>query len=33
MIRSLTIIQGLFPGQPVECYLLFVDEPQRIVMI
>lgn len=33
MNRYRTILQGLFPGQPVECYLLFVDEPQRVVTI
>jgi len=33
MIRYRTIIQGLFGGRPVECYLLFVDEPHRILTI
>ncbi|WP_408998269.1 UvrD-helicase domain-containing protein [Syntrophus buswellii] len=33
MLRYRTILQKLFPARPVECYLLFVDEPQRIVMI
>ncbi|MBA4421854.1 MAG: hypothetical protein C0390_01990 [Syntrophus sp. (in: bacteria)] len=33
MIRYHTILQGLFPGRPIECYLLFVDEPRRIVTI
>ncbi|SEM70908.1 ATP-dependent exoDNAse (exonuclease V) beta subunit (contains helicase and exonuclease domains) [Syntrophus gentianae] len=33
MIRYRTILQGLFPGRPVECCLMFVDEPQRITMI
>ena len=33
MIRYRTILQGLFSGRPVECYLLFVDEPHRIVTI
>jgi len=33
MIRYRTILQGLFPGRPVECYLMFVDEPLRIVTI
>jgi len=33
MIRYRTILQDLFPGRPVECYLLFVDEPRRIVTI
>jgi len=33
MLRYRTILQGLFPGRPVECYLLFVDEPRRIVTI
>ena len=33
MIRYRTILQELFPGRPIECYLLFVDEPQRIMMI
>ncbi len=31
MIRYRTILQGLFPGRPIEGYLLFVDEPHRIV--
>lgn len=33
MIRYRTILQKLFPGQTVEGYLLFVDEPQRIITI
>jgi ATP-dependent helicase/nuclease subunit A len=33
MLRYRTILQDLFPGRPVECYLLFVDEPRRIVTI
>lgn len=33
MLRYRMILQGLFAGRPVECYLLFVDEPQRIVII
>jgi len=33
MIRYRTILQGLFPGRPVECYLMFVDEPHRIMTI
>jgi hypothetical protein len=33
MLRYRMILQGLFAGRPVECYLLFVDEPQRIVMV
>ncbi|MCX5838839.1 MAG: UvrD-helicase domain-containing protein [Deltaproteobacteria bacterium] len=33
MIRYRTILQELFPGQPVEGYLLFVDEPHRILTI
>jgi ATP-dependent exoDNAse (exonuclease V) beta subunit len=33
MIRYRTILQGLFPGRPIEGYLLFVDEPHRIVTI
>jgi len=33
MIRYRTILQGLFPERPVECFLLFVDEPHRIVMV
>jgi len=32
MVRYRTILQGLFPGRPVECCLLFVDEPHRIVI-
>jgi ATP-dependent exoDNAse (exonuclease V) beta subunit len=31
MIRYRTILQGLFADRPVECYLLFVDEPHRIL--
>ena len=31
MIRYRTILQCLFPGRPIEGYLLFVDEPHRIV--
>lgn len=30
MIRYRTILQGLFGDRPIECYLLFVDEPHRI---
>jgi ATP-dependent exoDNAse (exonuclease V) beta subunit len=33
MIRYRTILQGLFGGRPVECYLLFIDEPHRILTI
>jgi ATP-dependent exoDNAse (exonuclease V) beta subunit len=33
MIRYRTILQGLFGGCPIECYLLFVDEPHRILTI
>ncbi|MHB8908036.1 MAG: UvrD-helicase domain-containing protein [Syntrophales bacterium] len=33
MIRYRTILQGLFPGRLIECYLLFVDEPNRIVRV
>ena len=33
MIRYRTILQGLFPGRQIEGYLLFVDEPHRIVTI
>jgi len=33
MIRYRTILQGLFGGHSIECYLLFVDEPQRVVTI
>jgi ATP-dependent helicase/nuclease subunit A len=33
MLRYRTILQGLFPERPIEGYLLFVDEPQRIVTI
>ncbi|MDP3097806.1 MAG: 3'-5' exonuclease, partial [Syntrophales bacterium] len=33
MIRYRTILQGLFGGRQVECYLLFVDEPQRVLTI
>jgi ATP-dependent exoDNAse (exonuclease V) beta subunit len=33
MIRYRTILQELFPGRPIEGYLLFVDEPHRIVAI
>ena len=33
MIRYRSILRGPFPGRPVECYLLFVDEPQRIVTV
>jgi len=33
MIRYRTILQGLFGGCQVECYLLFVDEPHRILTI
>jgi ATP-dependent exoDNAse (exonuclease V) beta subunit len=31
MLRYRTILEGLFGEHPVECYLLFVDEPHRIV--
>lgn len=33
MIRYQTILRGLFKGHPVESYLMFVDEPERIVKI
>jgi ATP-dependent exoDNAse (exonuclease V) beta subunit len=33
MIRYRTILQDLFPGRPIEGYLLFVDEPHRIVTV
>ncbi len=33
MIRYRTILQGLFAGRPIECFLLFVDEPQRLLTI
>ncbi len=33
MVRYRTILQELFKGHPVECYLLFVDEPRRIVQM
>jgi ATP-dependent helicase/nuclease subunit A len=33
MIRDRPILQGLFPGRLIEGYLLFVDEPQRIVTV
>ena len=33
MLRYRTILQELFPGRGVEGYLLFVDEPRRIVTI
>jgi ATP-dependent exoDNAse (exonuclease V) beta subunit len=33
MIRYRNILQGLFGGRPTECYLLFVDEPQRVLTI
>ncbi|MEW6335304.1 MAG: 3'-5' exonuclease, partial [Thermodesulfobacteriota bacterium] len=33
MIRYRAILQTLFRGRPVECYLLFVDEPHRILTI
>ena len=33
MIRYRTILQGLFPRRQVECCLLFVDEPHRILTI
>ena len=33
MIRYRTILQGLFGGRQVECYLLFIDEPHRILTI
>jgi ATP-dependent helicase/nuclease subunit A len=33
MIRYRNILQGLFGGRPTECYLLFVDEPHRILTI
>jgi len=33
MSRYRSILQGLFPGRPIEGYLLFVDEPHRIVTV
>jgi ATP-dependent exoDNAse (exonuclease V) beta subunit len=33
MNRYRIILQGLFGECPIECYLLFVDEPHRILMI
>ena len=33
MIRYRTILQNLFGERPIECYLLFVDEPHRILTI
>ncbi len=33
MIRYRAILQGLFPERPIDGYLLFVDEPHRIVTI
>ena len=33
MIRYRTILQGLFAGRPIECFLLFVDEPHHIVTV
>ncbi|MBM4313512.1 MAG: hypothetical protein FJ122_06275 [Deltaproteobacteria bacterium] len=33
IIRYRTILQGLFGGRQVECYLLFIDEPHRILTI
>ncbi|MFZ4440188.1 MAG: UvrD-helicase domain-containing protein [Syntrophales bacterium] len=33
MIRYRTILERLFSGRPVECYLLFVDEPHRILTV
>jgi ATP-dependent exoDNAse (exonuclease V) beta subunit len=33
MLRYRTILQKLFPERPVECYLLFVDEPNRIMAV
>lgn len=33
MLRYRTILQGLFPKRQVEGYLLFIDEPQRILMV
>lgn len=33
MVRYRTILQELFKGHPVESYLMFVDEPERIVKI
>jgi ATP-dependent exoDNAse (exonuclease V) beta subunit len=33
MIRYRTILQGLFGARPIECYLLFVDEPHCILPI
>jgi ATP-dependent exoDNAse (exonuclease V) beta subunit len=33
MTRYRTILRGLFSGRPVECYLLCVDEPHRILTI
>lgn len=33
MLRYRTILQGLYGNRPVEGYLLFVDEPQRILTV
>jgi len=33
MIRYRTILQGLFAERPIECYLLFFDEPHPILTI
>ena len=33
MIRYRKILQKLFKGHQVECYLMFVDEPKRIIQI
>ncbi len=33
MARYRTIIEKIFPGRPVECHLLFVDEPRRVVTV
>ena len=32
-IRYRNIIQSLFPGRTIEGYLLFVDEPHRVVTV
>jgi ATP-dependent exoDNAse (exonuclease V) beta subunit len=33
MIRYRTIIQSIFPGRTIEGYLLFVDEPHRVLTV
>jgi ATP-dependent exoDNAse (exonuclease V) beta subunit len=33
MLRYRTILQSLFPGRPIDGYLLFIDEPGRNIMI